>query len=178
MTVNIISVFHNQEAFLVSLYYDSKDRASKLANMFWNMFSGQNSDQNDNHFDSNSHYFQTRHLNQFGQIFSDGTRSPQEADTVYGRIIYKPEENNQTEDYSSVMFLEGKTLQRDGPTYATKTTTTPFIVPNLGFGHKFDNNENEATDEEEKIYPKKKDPIHKPPGFFGTPYTSIGPKQV
>ena len=94
-----------------------------------------------------------RHLNEFGQIMSAGTYSPDES-TVYGRVIYKTDDNNQTEGTINVI----KDLQDDGPTSGFPTTPQP--IPGHG-----------------KIYPNEPDsnnyagnnPNFFPPGSFFPP---------
>jgi hypothetical protein len=143
------------------------------------MFSNEDNAQNiDNSF-TNTNYFQRRHLNEFGQILSTGTRSPEETDAVYGKVVtaefYNSDDINQTESINSVRLLKEIGLQQDGPTFATKSTSKPFIVSNPGFEPKFGDIDNEEIDD--NVY-SKIDPKHQPPGTFGSPYTSIGPKQV
>lgn len=113
-----------------------------------------------------------RHLNEFGHIFNSGTRSPLDTNTVYGRIVYEPEDMNQTETNRQYMIFREMGVQQDGPTISTSSTLSPYLDPGYGsnFGPELHGSENGEY--------AKKDPKHQPPGKFGHPVTSISPKQV
>ena len=112
------------------MFYNTKDRVNqitRITNKFLNFFFNENSDQiKDEIYDN--HMKSRRHLNEYGQIMSAGTFSPDE-NTVYGRVIYKPEDSNQTEGSINGM----KDLQDDGPNSSFKSTPKPV----LGYGQFF-----------------------------------------
>ena len=113
---------------MTSLFYETKHRATDFANKVLNLFSNEYID---NTIKLNENHIQRRYLNEFGEVLSSGTRSPDDMNIVYGTVIYKTDDN-QTEDYNRLELVKEIGLQQDGPTFATKTTSTSR--PQTGFG--------------------------------------------